>query len=57
MAAQNCSAVSRLLEMHFNGTAQRRGARTVVSFHGGNGVGDEVNGLLLALVASMDTVV
>ena len=51
----NCSAVIAILDAHFNSHIQQRRAdsRRFVSFHGGNGVGDEVNGFLLSLVASL----
>ena len=53
----NCSAVASILDAHFNSPTQQRRdgtrTRTFVSFHGGNGVGDEVNGFLLSLVASL----
>lgn len=51
----NCSAVASLLDAHFLSSSQQVGRSTLVAFHGGNGLGDEVEGFLIALVTAMAT--
>ena len=50
---KSCAAVARLLDAHFLGPSQQRDRPTIVSHHGGSGLGDEINGWLISLVAAL----
>ena len=50
-----CAETARVLDAHFRGDPQRPGAPSIVSFHGGNGIGDELNGFLVSLTAALAT--